>query len=557
MWSPVQVSLADQTGSLLQLGAFVTILAIAVDPFSQQLVQYQQNIKSSADVSTTIVRAQRFSKGTALVSSVVPVTKTAIADYSIQAGILNAFIQPYDVLVQQTSFACPTGNCTWNPFESLAICSTCNNLTSQLVKYSEPSYLYNDLQKRIAISYLTKNATSLQLPNGLYVNNVNRVPYHQPEDYPGNTLSEAVEAIFMTSFGTANASRTNTFKESESLLWAMSFLKMQAPSDDSTHSNGWPNVSVEALECGLFYCVNQYSSTVRNGTLYETETFMQNATRQPYSWELINYTSVNLDGIHIDNQSMKSLEFNNSTSSWSRTDLMLGNGFNLSQTAVNSLSSQFQSQFTSQKTINTSDHRDHLLARDYTPVNGFYKNQINSPDSAAVDYSPPVMQILYNSPDLNDTFRRLARGLSNAIRAGADDPTLHTGASGVMTTYYRIQWPWIVLHIAVIAGGISFLTAMIFETRRTGVPSWKSSALAPLSQIDEIGDVLVGVKSIEGMEAKASQHFLQLRYSKEEPSCVERWAEIESGSGRFSDGGTRGLTAVVVECFHRRGVKVI
>lgn len=442
---------------------------------------------------------------------------TAIADYSVQAGIYNALVQSYDALVQQTPFSCPTGNCTWAPFESLAICSTCNNVTHQLSRYQEPSYLYNDLTKRIAYNYFTPNATSFQLPNGLYINNVNGIPYIRPEDY---TSSKVLEAIYMTFYGTGNASRTNEFRQSESLLWAMTFLKMNAPSIDSTRSNGWPNVTVEALECGLFYCVNQYSSAVRKGILYETEIFMENTTRDPQSWELIDYNPINLDNINIDNNSMNSLEFNNSTSSWPRTDLMFGNGFNLSWASVNSLSSQFQSQFTSAKTINDSDHKNFSRALDYTPINGYYKNQINSGDPSLVAYSPTVMQILYDSSNLNDTFRKIARSLSNAIRTGADNSTVQTGASGVLTTYFRIQWAWIVLHIIVMAGGAAFLLATIFETRRIGVPIWKSSALASLSQTNEIGDVLVGAGTLREMEVRASEHLLQLFQNSTEPSLI-------------------------------------
>ncbi|KAJ4367417.1 hypothetical protein N0V83_006999 [Neocucurbitaria cava] len=456
---------------------------------------------------------------------------TAMADYSVQAGIFNALVQPYDALVQQTSFACPTGNCTWDAFESLAICSTCNDVTDQLSTYTEPTYLYNDLRKRLAVSNLITNATSYQLPNGLYLNNLNGAPYYEPDHYYEGP-SKTVQAIFMTSYGTGNASRTNTFNDSDSLIWAMSFLKMQAPSEDSAHSNGWPNVSVEAVECGLFYCVNQYTSDVRNGTLYETETPVRNATREASSWELIDYTYPNLDGINFDDWNMNSLEFNNTTSSWGRTDLMFGNQYNLSWAAVNSLSSQFQSQFTSQKTINIPEHTNYSEISSYTPINGFYKNNINSYDPSAVEFSPSVIQILYNSPDLNDTFRRLARGLSNAIRAGADNSTTWTGASGVMTIYYRIQWPWIILNILVVIGAMLFLLATILQSRTTKVPIWKSSALAPLSQIHEIGEVLVGVETIEEMERKASQHFVQLFENGTElkmiPKGSERRVAVES-----------------------------
>lgn len=196
--------------------------------------------------------------------------------------------------------------------------------------------------------------------------------------------------------------------------------------------------------------------------------------------------------------------------------MSFGEGFNTSWAAVNTLSSQFQSQFTSQMAINTSDHNKYSNSRDYTPINGFYRSQINSEAPGAVDYSPSVMQIIYNSPDLNDTFRRLAKGLSNAIREGADNSTIQTGASGVMATYYRIQWPWIILNILFTLGGALWLQTTIRETKKARVPVWKSSVLALLSQKSYVGDVLDGLHSIEEMEAKASQHYLKLFGTKSE-----------------------------------------
>ena len=38
---------------------------------------------------------------------------------------------------------CPTGNCTWGPFSSLAVCSACTNLTSLLRFDTESQELDN------------------------------------------------------------------------------------------------------------------------------------------------------------------------------------------------------------------------------------------------------------------------------------------------------------------------------------------------------------------------------------------------------------------------------
>jgi len=50
-----------------------TVIALAFDPFVQQLVQYQTNVKYSPDSSTTIARAQRYGKGNEVTVQDAPV----------------------------------------------------------------------------------------------------------------------------------------------------------------------------------------------------------------------------------------------------------------------------------------------------------------------------------------------------------------------------------------------------------------------------------------------------------------------------------------------------
>jgi hypothetical protein len=84
------------------------------------------------------------------------------ATSSMIAAVLNAAVNLgapssfYDITPR-----CPTGNCTWPLYQSLAICSTCNDLTSQLegipVELPEPGSNY------------TYPATNWTLSNGLYL----------------------------------------------------------------------------------------------------------------------------------------------------------------------------------------------------------------------------------------------------------------------------------------------------------------------------------------------------------------------------------------------------
>ena len=488
--------------SLLWLGAFITVLAIALDPFAQQLVQFEQHLSNAADTQTIVARAQRYSKGTELGTredSIIPGVIT-MADYSMQSAISYGLVQQYDTVVQQTSFKCPSGNCTWSPFESLAVCSVCNNLTDQLTAYAAPYNLWYDLNGSLDLAAQPEfhNGTTIRLPNGLFINNLDGISYTTPAFSDGGYGN-----VYMTTLGTGNASKTNSLEDNDSLIWAMSILKLQ---ESSNSSLVWPNIPVEAIECGLFYCIKQYSSIVQNGVLQEAETYVSTISRDSNSWQLIISNGHNYSGIILNANEVQSLEFNNITSADPRTDLMFGNGFNVSQAAIDSISNYFQNQFSNIPNLNytySMDGEQRPEDTSPTPVtlNGFYSNPL---------YSPSVMQVLFDSFNINETFRSLARSMSNALRAGADNSTVQSGGKGVMKTHYRIQWPWIALHALLVLAGIAFLAITIVKTKEARVPTWKSSSLAPLSCSTEIGDVLAGIESIEMMEEKASQHRVRL-----------------------------------------------
>ena len=308
----------------------------------------------------------------------------------------------------------------------------------------------------------------------------------------------------MTTLGTGNASKTNSLEDNDSLIWAMSILKLQEPSNSSLV---WPNIPVEAMECGLFYCVKQYSSIVQNGVLQETETYVSTISRDSNSWQPVLSAGYNsYGGTTLNAPEIQSLEFNNITSAVPRTDLMFGNGFNVSQAAIDSISNYFQNQLSNIPNLNYSyatygEQRPEDTSPTPVTLNGFYSHPL---------YSPSVMQVLYDSFNINETFRSLARSMRNALRAGADNSTVQSGKTGVMTTRYRIQWPWITLHALLVFAGIVFFAITIVKTREARVPTWKTSSLAPLSCSTEIGDVLAGIESIEMMKEKASQHRVRL-----------------------------------------------
>lgn len=98
---------------VVSVGAVVTVLALAIDPFTQQVLSYPvRPMEVTNDTAPSIPRTDWFNGG---VSNV---------DTSQSPELKAVFRGMYDGVLD-VDFSCPTGNCTWPLYDSLGICSTC------------------------------------------------------------------------------------------------------------------------------------------------------------------------------------------------------------------------------------------------------------------------------------------------------------------------------------------------------------------------------------------------------------------------------------------------
>lgn len=400
----------------------------------------------------------------------------------MQSAILYGLDQPIENVVQQGTFKCPSRNCTWPSFHSLAVCNRCTNLTDGLERLVSNGYQYSQLRKNYIGSIgSVNNGTAFRLSNGLYLDNLNGWSFH----YAG---------VMLATLGTANASDTVSVQDLDTLIWSMSMIRADP------YGSAWPNMPVSAMECALFYCVNNYEITVSNGALQQSSEQATDFTRASDSWDVPKeYAS------QMTKSQLNSIAFDKMFSAIPRSDLALesptnGSRFSIAPVAVNSISHYYQSTFASQLYDLNITETPSKKGR----LNGYYM------ESLQIEYEPSVMQTLFSSKDLNSTFTALAASMSNAIRTGPDGsldgvPISVTGMKGEVTTFYRIVWPWIFLHCFIVLLGAVFLGVTIRENRRYGqmVPLWKSSSLAIACRGKLVTDVLSGMQTVEDIRSKA------------------------------------------------------
>ena len=416
--------------SFISMGAIIVILSATMDPFVQLTVGKEDVLKFRNSTFTQIAYAKRYNKE--LIEATGDPAMIPEADLGMQTAVLEGLTQSDSWISQQTQHSCPSGNCTWDIFTSLAICSRCHDITNQIKKIEKT---YQHLER----SY-RKN--TYRLPNHLFGGGAN---------------------IPMTVYGTANRTLSVSFHSFDTLIWSMTIMNYTMKEEQATSGN------FSAMECALWFCVNSYKSAVTNGTLTEIIQPVL-SKRNIDSWQPLKSNSKDSEvyvGIFAvpPEFTHATTEFNitedNFMSDRRRTELQLGDGFNVSQGAfysiVNLLGDTLTDRFTKTGGGNALVKRAH--------------------DGAPNEYSPPAMQSLYNSQDLAATFATLAKSMTNNIRRNDDSHTVVDGKEGHYVILTRVRGLFLTLPVILIVGGAVFFVVVLHYTQRFKMEFWGTNAL--------------------------------------------------------------------------------
>ena len=197
---------------LALLGSVVTVLSLAFDPFLQQVVEYPSRLVSSGK-NATIVRAQGYRA-----SSDEGLPMPEILDLSMKANIYNGIFDIGDRAELGVDHTCATGDCTWQEFSTLAICSKCVNITYAIRKICD-----------------NPGCFEFSLPDGPSL----RGPGGQINSTSGTSFSSTLKDI------SASVVKFSTL-----------FSGRQADATDAT-----------AIECAMWYCIQEYTASVVDGVV--------------------------------------------------------------------------------------------------------------------------------------------------------------------------------------------------------------------------------------------------------------------------------------------------
>lgn len=230
------------------IGAFVTLAALAIDPFAQQVVRYYQCSIPVLGVNATIPRTNVYQEmgdhvGAAY-STVVKGMQSAI-----NGGIFNPGLA-------DVSFHCPTGNCTFSgQYHSIAYCSSCSDISEDLtLQRISTAYAVNISDSNVDFNGVTLLNTTL--PSGLYA-------LSWPID------SSESNSTYFVAHGSGLSGHIEMILGLPVDFLLYGGYTREGCSDAATNDT-WYCKGYGAARCELSPCVKTYKADISGGSLVES-----------------------------------------------------------------------------------------------------------------------------------------------------------------------------------------------------------------------------------------------------------------------------------------------
>jgi len=445
------------------LGAAITVLIIALDPFFQQIVIISTRVVALDDGSyAETPRSIFYSVENVTALEMYPDGTSAAVQ--VQDDNMQAILQPLffgEGFSVPLNVTCPSSNCTWPIFDTLAVCNTCDDILDFLTwdclttasDWAPVEKLTIDEDGNAIAPNLTAcgwylNATSDRpvLMNGYALE-------------PNSTEQDAGLSmrILLISFDV-------TTKESYyngSVLYShirnpiMDFIIVSSPNGAS---DVYLNKTPVALECALSWCVNRINATSTLG-IYREEVLesFQTDPNLPFPWIIDEEAST---AHYNSNITITPEPPNNGTTSFGTA----------STTAFLVMLNFYQALFPSYITSSNASSPDQLRAF-----------------NIAVPTVPEIRKLrhkpwLKSSASLMKHMDEIAKAMTHTVRSANEGSDRWRGSALQLESYVDPRWEWLSLPALLIVCGLTFLILTVLDTSRRNdrIGIWKTSALAVL-----------------------------------------------------------------------------
>jgi hypothetical protein len=406
--------------NLACIGALVTLMSLASDAFVQASTYQPLRAKYVQNATVPVCHDYEFSD---LDSFVDPPLKAAL-----YAGIFN--VQVTDVVAWDgtngVSWAlntsgsisplCPTGNCTFPPYSSLAVHHQCSNVTEMLQLNTQKSPY--------------SQTASLQIPK--YNQTLTAVYF---DSYQNITQGASTTVLNMTSGDLTDHIYFHNASYGDFSADGLRFLDMYMVTLDSAPIG---ENNFQAFHCNLRFGMQTYTAYVSKGIFVETP-----GDFIPGNWTLFAE----------DSYDASDLEF------WSMKANMSG--------------IERQVKIGGSEAIQLVSYLDGIFAGSITEADDgrSITNEILNTFSLSGDINDGTM-------GTNTIFSNISKSLTSYFRTATNATA--QGSTQEWETHINTRWGFMIWPLVMVLLNSAFVIATSVQSHHRGIPSWRSSALASM-----------------------------------------------------------------------------
>jgi hypothetical protein len=458
-WGSLLLLIHTKGKTIAALGALVTLSALALDPFFQQVVVFPEPWTLQAAISTIphVLRyepplTREFTNGYEASQKDADIEKIADAFFlsnGTQPVVFGNGTRP------DIPLACPTSKCTWPTYKTLGMCSQCAE-TPQLISFA-------CLDTRVDWTS-ELNATISSYPNatvcGYFLNATSEAPTLMSGYVMGKDGQPQGEALLMRTVPLIS----NPMREA---LWggSINFKHMRNPvidvliSSTSSRADVLANIPPKVHECVLTWCVKTVESSYVGGTYHEniTETF-DNTTVGDWPWSTFLYDDGSTEQIYLENVTVTTPSTNPNL-----TDVSWGlDNYTMSKTVL-----IFDRLFPAFTTL--SDNATEPILR-------WRLGSLTEVRTRILNFNPWLLP-----NNVTNHMARLAGAVTNVVRSSSSAETI-VGEAFDQEVYVLVRWAWLSLPIGLLLISFVFLLATVVKSamEKDQVSIRKNSAIATL-----------------------------------------------------------------------------
>lgn len=460
-WGAFLLLIHTKGKTIAALGALVTIFALALDPFFQQVVSFPKQW-TLQPTDSTISRAVHYEPPLDIdaVNGLDRLNSDAMLESTLKPFFIGNGTQPIPFgngSRVEFPLSCPSSNCTWPSYDTLGMCSECIE-TPQLLDYA-------CIFTRVDWTS-TLNATVSSYPNatvcGYFLNSTSAEPVLMSGYIVDKSGKTTGEALMMRSLPLV----THRFRQPLYQTGSINFKHRRNPimdaliSSTTTAADVYANKPPVLRECLISWCVKTIQSTYFEGTYKEevTATYFNN-TPGPYPWIstyepesdtfMIDYTENATIKAPSSGKHSADIDWGVSNNTMFRTLDVIEDMFPAFTTVANTSAEQiFRWRTGTAKEVRTKK----------------------------LTYNPWLLP-----NNVTRHLERLADAVTNQLRSADDSEFVH-GKAFSSEIYVLVRWAWMTLPLSLLLISGIFLLATVIKsaTEKDKVSIRKNSAIATL-----------------------------------------------------------------------------